>query len=85
MQEHYKKWLTIRAQFPETVLDNINQYRKEKTMKRYVVELANDVEKHVSEERLYDVLKIRNGYINGLYTEFDAVRALMEIVEEKNQ
>lgn len=54
-------------------------------MKRYVMELANDVEKHVSEKRYYDVIKIRNTYYNGLLTEFEAVQALIKIVEEENQ
>jgi len=65
--------------------DNINQYRKGRKMKRYVMELANDVEKHVSEKRYYDVIKIRNTYYDGLLTEFEAVKALIKIVEEENQ
>ena len=54
-------------------------------MKRYVVEFANDVEKNVPEERLSDVLQVRNAYIIGWITEFEAMKALIKIVEEEKQ
>lgn len=53
-------------------------------MKRYVIELANDIEKRLSamgkEKESYQIFTIRNGYISGLCTELDAIRAIIDIV-----
>lgn len=52
-------------------------------MKRYVIELSNDVEKRATDAgqdaAAVDVMKIRNAYISGFVTEFDAVKSILNI------
>lgn len=50
-------------------------------VKRYVLEMENDIEKRFPDkaERL---VRIRNGYLIGLVTEIEAVRAFLEIITE---
>lgn len=50
-------------------------------MKRYVVEMANDFEKRCP-EKSERIVKIRNLYLSGLVTEVEAIKGLVETIEE---
>ena len=49
-------------------------------MKRYVVELANDIAKEAESQKMIDqIISFRNAYIMHMITEFDAIMELSRI------
>lgn len=51
-------------------------------MKRYIIEMANDFEKKIPEDKQAELLNIRNYYIIGLLSEIDAIKSIMKLLED---
>ena len=51
-------------------------------MKRYIIEMTNDFEKKISEDKQAELLNIRNSYIIGFITELEAIKAIINLLED---
>lgn len=51
-------------------------------MKRYIIEMSNDFEKKIPEDKQIELLNIRNSYIIGLIDELEALKSLMNLLED---
>ena len=51
-------------------------------MKRYIIEMSNDFEKKIPEDKQAELLNIRNSYIIGLINEVEAIKAIINLMED---